>query len=79
MSQNLIGSELLISWSVCVCLACDLLQVVDPSIRLDMEWVKVGSCVNSSGNLCQVVFRVEHASWQCPSGVPESGRVKSCQ
>ena len=62
-SQNLIGSELLISWSVCVRLACDLLQVVGLNTILDIGWVKAGKCVNSSGNLCQVVFSVEHTSW----------------
>ena len=53
-SQNLIGSELLISRSVCVGLAPSLLQVVDPSVLLDIKWMEDDGVVNASGHSCQV-------------------------
>ena len=53
-SQNLIGSELLISRSVCVGLAPSLLQVVDPSELLDIKWMEDDGVVNASGHSCQV-------------------------
>ena len=62
-SQNLIGSELSISWSVCVGLAPSLLQVVEQSVLLDIEWMKIDGVVNASGHSCQVVHSVEHTSW----------------
>ena len=53
-SQNLIGSELSVSRSVCARLAPNLLQVVDLNRIFEIGWVKAGRCVNSSGNFCQV-------------------------
>ena len=54
VQQNLTGSELLRTWSVCTSLASNLLQIVEQNILFDIEWVEVGRCVNASGNSCQV-------------------------
>ena len=57
--------ETLISWSVCACLACDLLQVVDTSILFDVEWMQADAVADASGNLCQVGYcELKRASWQ---------------